>query len=160
MFGFRVNPPDTIGDVGPNHYVQMVNVVFGVFSKSGERLLGPINIGALWAGFAIDECTDPSGDPVVFYDQFADRWLLTQFTTRGLSYPNEPLNLFTTVSRSRQPVTRPARTTATRSPPGTTSQIIPNTASGAIPTWSPRVNSACSTPKSTASAPTASNATR
>ena len=29
------------------------------------------------------DCTDPSGDPVVLYDQFTDRWILTQFTTSG-----------------------------------------------------------------------------
>jgi hypothetical protein len=93
VFGFRVNPPDPVGDVGPNHYVEMVNLTVGVFSKTGTRLLGPIAIGALWQGFAVDECTDPSGDPIVVYDQVADRWLLTQFTTRGSDYPNEPLNL-------------------------------------------------------------------
>jgi len=94
VYGFRVNPPDPDGDVGPNHYVEMVNLTFGVFSKTGTRLLGPIALGALWQGFAIDECTEPSGDPIIVYDQVADRWILTQFTTRGIDYPNEPLNLF------------------------------------------------------------------
>jgi hypothetical protein len=42
----------------------------------------------LWAGFAIADCTDPSGDPVVVYDQLVDRWILTQFTTRGPTYYN------------------------------------------------------------------------
>ncbi|GAA2218407.1 hypothetical protein ACFY2R_23910 [Micromonospora olivasterospora] len=92
--GRRVNPPDPVGDVGPNHYVEMVNLVFGVYSKSGQMLLGPLALGDLWAGFAVDECTDDSGDPVVLYDQRADRWILTQFTTRGSNYPNEPANLF------------------------------------------------------------------
>ena len=31
VFGFRVNPPDPVGAVGPNHYVQMVNLPFAVF---------------------------------------------------------------------------------------------------------------------------------
>ena len=42
VFGFRVNPPDPVGDVGPNHYVEMVNLVFGVYSKTGTLLLGPV----------------------------------------------------------------------------------------------------------------------
>ena len=87
IFGFRVNPPDPVGDVGPNHYVEMVNLAVGIYSKSGTLLLGPVDIGALWAGFAVEDCTDPSGDPVVVYDQLADRWILTQFTTRGLDPP-------------------------------------------------------------------------
>ncbi len=92
IFGFRVNPPDPIGEVGPNHYVEMVNLTFAVYSKAGTLLLGPVDTGTLWAGFPIDECTEPSGDPVVIYDQFADRWILTQLTTRGRTPP--PLNPF------------------------------------------------------------------
>lgn len=88
LFGFRVNPPDPVGAVGPNHYVQMVNLVFAVYSKAGELLLGPVDTGTLWNGFAVPDCTDPSGDPIVMYDQFADRWILSQFTTRGPEYFN------------------------------------------------------------------------
>lgn len=86
IFGFRVNPPDPNGDVGPNHYVEMVNLAFAVYDKQGNRLLGPVDTGTLWANFAVPDCTDPSGDPIVLYDQFVDRWLLTQFTTRGPQY--------------------------------------------------------------------------
>jgi hypothetical protein len=85
VFGFRVNPPDPNGEVGPNHYVEIINLIFGVYDKAGNLLVGPIDTGSLWAGFAIEDCTDPSGDPIVIYDQFKDRWLLSQFTTRGLN---------------------------------------------------------------------------
>jgi len=88
IFGFRVNPPDPNGEVGPNHYVEMINLVFAVYDKNGNRLLGPVDTGTLWSGFAIPDCTDPSGDPVVLYDQLEDRWVLTQFTTRGPIYYN------------------------------------------------------------------------
>jgi hypothetical protein len=87
-YGFRVNPPDTVGDVGPNHYVEMINLVFAVYDKQGNRLLGPTPIGALWDGFAVPDCTDASGDPIVLYDQTTDRWILTQFTTRDPTFYN------------------------------------------------------------------------
>jgi hypothetical protein len=90
IFGFRVNPPDPVGDVGPNHYVEMVNLAFAVYSKGGALLLGPVDTGALWSNFAVPDCTDPSGDPVVLYDQLADRWILSQFTTSGLDDPSKP----------------------------------------------------------------------
>ena len=79
-------PPDSDGDVGPNHYVEMVNLTFAVYDKQGNRLLGPVDTGTLWANFAVPDCTDPSGDPIVLYDQLEDRWILTQFTTRGPKY--------------------------------------------------------------------------
>jgi hypothetical protein len=88
IFGFRVNPPDPIGDVGPNHYVEMVNLAFAVYSKTGTLLLGPASLGSLWAGFPVTDCQDNSGDPVVLYDQLEDRWLLTQFTTAGPEFWN------------------------------------------------------------------------
>src|SRR6266513_1176387 len=88
IFGFRVNPPDPNGEVGPNNYVEMINLVFAVYDKAGNLLVGPVDTGSLWAGFPITDCTDPSGDPVVLYDQFMDRWLLSQFTTAGPEFFN------------------------------------------------------------------------
>jgi hypothetical protein len=88
IFGFRVNPPDPNGDVGKNHYVAMTNLTFAIYSKQGQLLFGPADIGTLWQGFPLDDCTDPSGDPIVLYDELADRWILTQFTTRGPEYFN------------------------------------------------------------------------
>ena len=88
LYGFRVNPPDPVGDVGPNHYVEMVNLAFAVYDKQGHLLTGPTRLGDLWAGFAVPDCTDPSGDPIVVYDQLRDRWLLSQFTTRGPEFFN------------------------------------------------------------------------
>jgi hypothetical protein len=34
IFGFRVNPPDPNGEVGPNNYVEIINLVFGVYDKA------------------------------------------------------------------------------------------------------------------------------
>ena len=103
IFGGRVNPPDPVGDVGPNHYVEMINLVFAVYDKSGNRLLGPVDTGTLWDGFVIPDCTDPSGDPVVLYDQFSDRWLLSQFTTRGLDDPDLPFYNCVAISQTGDP---------------------------------------------------------
>jgi hypothetical protein len=103
IYGGRVNPPDPVGDVGPNHYVEMVNLVFAVYSKAGARLVGPAPIGSLWDGFAVPECTDPSGDPVVLYDQTTDRWILSQFTTAGLPEQNLPIYNCVAVSTTGDP---------------------------------------------------------
>ena len=45
LFGFRVNPPDPMGDVGPNHYVEMINLAFAIYDKAGVPLVGPLPIG-------------------------------------------------------------------------------------------------------------------
>jgi len=41
----------------------MINLVFAVYDKTGHRLLGPVDTGTLWAGFAVPDCTDPSATP-------------------------------------------------------------------------------------------------
>ncbi|MGB5057679.1 MAG: choice-of-anchor J domain-containing protein [Candidatus Promineifilaceae bacterium] len=78
-----VNPPDTVGDVGPNHYVHMINTGGGssvvIYNKSGGVLAGPFNLNSLGSG----SCATGLGDPVVLYDQAANRWLLTEFSGSG-----------------------------------------------------------------------------
>jgi hypothetical protein len=84
----NVSPPDPVGDVGPNHYVAMSNLHIQVFNKSGVSVLGPITNNTLWAGFGGPCETENAGDPIVLHDQFANRWILTQFTAAGPSYFN------------------------------------------------------------------------
>jgi hypothetical protein len=78
-------PPDPIGDVGPNHYVQMVNTRFAIFDKSGGVLQPARNINQLFTGLGpSNPCAIRNdGDPVVLYDRLADRWLLSQFAVPG-----------------------------------------------------------------------------
>jgi hypothetical protein len=83
-----VSPPDPVGDVGPNHYVAMSNLYFAVYDKAGNLLYGPAANNTLWSGFGGDCQSDNAGDPIVLFDQLADRWILTQFTSSGPTYLN------------------------------------------------------------------------
>jgi hypothetical protein len=103
LFGFRVNPPDPVGDVGKDHYVEMVNLAVAVYNKSGRLVMGPVAIGDFWQDFPVEDCTDPSGDPIVLYDQHVNRWILTQFTTRGLADPTLPFYNCVAVSKTPDP---------------------------------------------------------
>ncbi|MGC8865521.1 MAG: T9SS type A sorting domain-containing protein [Bacteroidales bacterium] len=74
-----VYPPDTDGDVGPNHYFQMINLSFAIYDKQGNKLFGPVNNSTLWAGFIGPWTGTNDGDPIVLYDELADRWMASQF---------------------------------------------------------------------------------
>lgn len=74
-----LTPPDTDGDVGPNHYFQMVNVSFAIWDKSGNLLYGPVDNSTLWSGFIGPWTGTNDGDPIVIYDEIEDRWIATQF---------------------------------------------------------------------------------
>src|SRR5438105_15356327 len=73
--GFTVQyaPPDTNGAVGPNNFVQTVNVSFAVFGKTGSLVYVPAKINTLFTGFGGLCETDNDGDPSVVYDHLADR---------------------------------------------------------------------------------------
>src|SRR5881628_1442901 len=103
--GFTVQyaPPDTNGAVGPNHFVQTVNVSFAVFNKTGSLLYGPAKINTLFAGFGGLCETDNDGDPSVVYDQLADRWVITQFATFGANGTSVPYLECIAVSTSGDP---------------------------------------------------------
>jgi len=98
-------PPDTDGEVGPNHYVQMVNVSMAVYDKSGNLLYGPFFPSALWPTGDICAGAD-DGDPVVVYDQLSDRWLVSQFKLPN--YPNGPFYECIAVSKTGTPTNVPA----------------------------------------------------
>ena len=77
-------PPDTDGEVGATQYVQIVNKGYQVFNKStGASVLGPASIVSLWSGFGGVCETNGDGDPVVLYDQLANRWIITEFAGGG-----------------------------------------------------------------------------
>ncbi|MBC7930729.1 MAG: proprotein convertase P-domain-containing protein [Rubrivivax sp.] len=78
-----VLPPDTVGDVGPTQYVQATNLLFRVFDKSGTALTPPRPISFLFTSLGGRCATTDDGDPIVLYDSFADRWIITQFAVSG-----------------------------------------------------------------------------
>jgi len=78
-----VNPPDTVGEVGPSHYVQMINGSGGalvrIYNKSGGTVGNQFALDALGSG----SCASGYGDPIVLYDTLAGRWLLSEFASSG-----------------------------------------------------------------------------
>ena len=97
--GCNCAPPDTNGEVGATQYVQMVNEGYQVFDKAtGNSILGPNSISSLWSGFGGACQTGGAGDPVVLYDQLANRWVISQFAsaTGGAPITDECVAVSTT----------------------------------------------------------------
>ena len=96
--GNSVIPPDTDGDVGPNHYFQVVNCMYAIFNKSGAKVLGPYASSSVWAGMPNNV---NSGDAVVVYDEMANRWFFSQFSLP--TFPNGPFYQMVAVSQTPDP---------------------------------------------------------
>ena len=100
-----VYPPDTDGEVGKDHYIQMVNLHTAIYDKAGNLLYGPFTPNLLWPSG--DPCRlQNDGDVVAVFDQFADRWLMTQFALPN--YPNGPFYECFAVSKTSAPTNVPS----------------------------------------------------
>jgi len=93
-------PPDSDGDVGPNHYVEAINQAFAVFDKSGNMLAGPITYDSFFSSLAGTPCANANGgDPFVMYDHQADRWVISDF-----AFPSFPgTSFFQCIGVSQSP---------------------------------------------------------
>ncbi len=79
-----VNPPDTVGDVGMNYYIQSINSgggsVYTIYNKAdGSVAAGPFTMDNLATG----TCASGAGDPIILYDAQAQRWFISEFAPQG-----------------------------------------------------------------------------
>ena len=97
-------PPDTNGDVGPNHYVETTNVAIKIFDKSGNTLLASVPLDTFFGPLGTTPCGTGlnQGDPFAFYDHLADRWVVSDFGF--LSFGGNPSYECIGVSQTSDPV--------------------------------------------------------
>jgi hypothetical protein len=93
-------PPDPSGAAGTNYYVQTANAnPFKIFNKTTGAAVGTVRqIQNLWSPAANMCC-----DPVVLYDKYADRWVLTALNNSttiymAVSTTNDPTGTYYTYS--------------------------------------------------------------
>ena len=80
-------PPDPNGAVGPESCGDDGQLCISRSStRAGHRSSVRQRTTRSGRGFGGDCQTDNAGDPVVLYDQLADRWILTQFTSSGPTF--------------------------------------------------------------------------
>jgi PKD repeat protein len=68
-------PTDPTGAVGPNHFMNSWNFSFRIWDKAGNPLTAAASLGTIFPG--------TMGDPIVMYDPFADRFLISEFFSNG-----------------------------------------------------------------------------
>ncbi len=94
----RSTPTDPTGAVGRNHYVNAWNSEFAIWDKNGNVIIPESSLASIGGTFT----NETDGDPIVFYDESADRFILMQFSAKdGSSTP--PALLFA-VSQGPDPV--------------------------------------------------------
>lgn len=94
-------PPDTQGDVGPNHYIQAVNTSIGIYNKTGSQLAA-FTFNTLFTGTGTPCDAGNDGDPVVLYDNTSGRWIISDFAWDNIQ--NGPYYECIAVSKTTDPV--------------------------------------------------------
>jgi len=97
-----VNPPDPVGDIGKDYFIQSINgsggSIFSIYNKlTGVVEVGPIVMGSLAPNSSA--CSSGSGDPIILYDESAKRWFMQEFVSGGndklcfyISSTSDPIN--------------------------------------------------------------------
>ncbi|MEP7076968.1 MAG: hypothetical protein ABI878_14270 [Acidobacteriota bacterium] len=91
-------PPDPVGDVGPNSYVQAVNSLFKIYNKKGDPVTPPFKLSDIMASLGTPCSTRDDGEPTVLYDPLADRWILSEYCN---NFP--PFRQMIAVSKTEDP---------------------------------------------------------
>lgn len=71
-------PPDCNGVAGPDHFMQTINTVYAIYDKAGTLVAGPTNMNQLFG--SVPGANRNDGDPIILYDEQADRWFATEFS--------------------------------------------------------------------------------
>lgn len=99
----NVAPADPCLTNGPNHVIQMINgsqgSYFRIWNKAGGSVVAQTYMNVLFPVVATNEYW---GDPIVLYDQFADRYIISEFAAfgNGGAYAN---TLLFAVSQTNDP---------------------------------------------------------
>lgn len=74
------SPSDVIADVGRQFYIQVINATpVRIFDKVTGAVVTTFELSDLAAGSGTG-CGGGIGDPVINFDQLADRWVISEFT--------------------------------------------------------------------------------
>ncbi|HYW71873.1 MAG TPA: carboxypeptidase regulatory-like domain-containing protein [Pyrinomonadaceae bacterium] len=103
------HPPSANGDVGPNYYIQAINTSIGIFDKANGNLVAVFGFNSFMSQGQFGNLCDTNnmGEPVVLYDSFEDRWVISDyaFQLSGGGVANPPGSYqCIAVSKSGDPV--------------------------------------------------------
>ena len=96
-------PPDTMGAVGPDHVVELINGAYAVYNKTDGSMITRVSLDTFWtnAGVPLDGSANPNFrfDPRIVYDAHSQRWFAA-----AVDNPRQVNNFVVAVSNSANPM--------------------------------------------------------
>jgi hypothetical protein len=83
LVGFPLEPPDSDGSVGPNHYVEFTNATFAIYNKSDGSVVSKVSDTTFWSNAGIGAALLSPGlsDTRIIFDPASQRWFAIEITT-------------------------------------------------------------------------------
>jgi hypothetical protein len=78
-------PPDQGSAVGPNHYVEMINLTYAIYNKDGTTAVPPTPLSTFFANAGLPGLGTNLSDPRIVYDPASARWFIVMITTESNS---------------------------------------------------------------------------
>ena len=91
-------PPDSMGAVGPEHFVELINGRYAVYDKNSGVRVQTSSLDDFWTGAGVTPSGPFANDPRVLYDYDSQRWFAT-----SADNPGNANNFLLAVSNSSNP---------------------------------------------------------
>lgn len=85
VYGSFFIPPDQGSAVGPNHYMELINLIYAIYNKDGSVAVPRTPLSTFFANAGIPGLGTAMSDPRIVYDQASGRWFVVVITTESNS---------------------------------------------------------------------------
>ena len=97
---FTITPPDPQGAVGPDHVLELINIVGRIYTRTG----GTVQTFTLADFFAVPDDRDFAFDPKIIYDALSGRWFASSVSILDRPGPrNDEGRLHLAISETSNP---------------------------------------------------------
>ena len=91
-------PPDTMGAIGPDHFVELLNGRYAAYLKDSGALIQASSLDTFWLNAGVNPAGSFAFDPRVLYDTDSGRWFAV-----SVDAPGSPNNFLVAVSATSDP---------------------------------------------------------
>jgi hypothetical protein len=85
LYGSFFIPPDQGSAVGPNHYMELINLAYAIYNKDGTVAVPRTPISTLLANAGVPGLGTGLSDPRIVYDPSSGHWFIAIITTSSNS---------------------------------------------------------------------------
>jgi PEP-CTERM motif len=106
LVGRNYAPPDTMGAIGPNNFVEFINGGYAVYNRTGSLVTPAVSDTTFWlnAGAPAALVNQGLSDTRIKFDPLSNRWFATEITLGAAATGNANNSVLLAVSNTANPL--------------------------------------------------------